>query len=236
MGEMSTAASVPSLYEMFLGLPDPRASSGLRHPLAAMLTLAATAILAGAKTLTDISVFGRRRRKLWKAMGFTRKPPCISTFHYLFKAFDAGVFERTLQEWLQAHYPDHATSGLHVDGKTLCGSRKGDVPGVHLLAAYSNTLGTALLEIPVKAKTNEHKAALELLHLIPLKGVLVTGDAMFAQREISQQIIGQGGDYLLAVKDNQPGLKQALLDAFDAPTSPSGERGAPGRFADRNDA
>lgn len=228
MGESCASTAVPSLYEMFLGLPDPRQSSGLRHSLAAMLTLATTAILAGAKTLTDISAFGRRRRKLWKAMGFTRKPPCVSTFHYLFKTFDADVFERTLQEWLQAHYPAHAANGLHIDGKTLCGSRRREIPGVHLLAAYSQTLGSALVEIPVDAKTNEHKAALELLHLIPLKGVLVTGDAMFAQREISEQVVSQGGDYLLTVKDNQPSLKQALQDAFDAPVSPSGDRSTAG--------
>ena len=48
MSTNATTAAVPSLYEMFLGLPDPRDSSGLRHSLAAMLTLAATAILAGA--------------------------------------------------------------------------------------------------------------------------------------------------------------------------------------------
>jgi hypothetical protein len=220
---------------MFLGLPDPRNPSGRRHPLAAMLTLAATAILAGARTLTDIAEFGRRRRKLCRAMGFTHKPPCISTFHYLFKALDAELFERRLQEWLRAHYPSEAASGLHVDGKTLRGSRQGEVPGVHLLAAYSDKLGTALREIPVDAKTNEHKAALELFHLLPLKGVLVTGDAIFAQREISQEIIEEKGDYLLTVKDNQPSLKQALQEAFDAPISPSRDSGAPRRFANGHD-
>ena len=92
---------------------------------------------------------------------------------------------------------------------------------MHLLAAYSDELGTALTEIPVDAKTNEHKAALELLRLIPLEGVLVSGDAMFAQREVAEEIIELGGDYLLTVKDNQPSLKQALLDAFEAPVSPS---------------
>jgi len=93
--------------------------------------------------------------------------------HYFFKGLDAAAFERKLQEWLLAHYADKMTNCLHMDGKTLCGSRKGEIPGVHLLAAYSDKLGTAVLEIPVDAKTNEHKAALELLHLLPLNGVLV---------------------------------------------------------------
>ena len=239
MDAQASAAAVPSLYELFMGLADPRDPRGLRHSLAAMLTLAATAILAGAKSLTDIAQFGRRRRKLCRAMGFThKKPPCISTFHYLFKELDATVVERSLQAWLQAHHPQVAqqSATLHIDGKALRGSRRGDIPGIHLLAAYSNTLGTVLVELPVDTKTNEHKAALQLLKLIPLRGVLVTGDAAFTQKDFSHTVTAGGGDYFLTVKDNQPSLKQALLDAFDAPVSPSGHSGAAGRSADGHDA
>ncbi len=72
------------------------------------------------------------------------------------------------------------------------------------------------------AKTNEHKAALELLDLIPIKDKLVTGDAMFCQRDLSRKIRQKQGDYLWPVKDNQPDLKAAIEDAFDdADTSPS---------------
>ena len=224
--------SVPSLYELFLGVADPRDPRGTRHKLAAMLTLVVTAMLSGARTLTDIAQFGRRRKKLCKAMGFThKKSPCISTFHYLFKELDAAVFESTLQKWLLSHHARVSIQSVHMDGKTLRGSRRGEVPGVHLLAVYSEQLGTALTEIPVDAKTNEHKAALELLRLIPLKGVLASGDAIFAQREVAEEIMELEGDYLLTVKDNQPSLKQAVLDAFEAPVSPSGDSGAQGGFA-----
>lgn len=239
MGADASAAAVPSLYELFMGLADPRDPRGTRHSLAAMLTLAATAMLAGAKSLTDIAQFGRRRRKLCRAMGFThKKPPCISTFHYLFKELDAAVVESILQEWLQAHHPRAVLNKptLHIDGKALRGSRRGDIPGIHLLAAYSNTLGTVLVELPVDTKTNEHKAALELLKLLPLRGALVTGDAAFTQKDFSHAVTAGGGDYFLTVKDNQPGLKQALLDAFATPVSPSGHSGAASRSADGHDA
>lgn len=236
MSTNSATGTIPSLYELFLGLSDPRDPRGTRHALAAMLTLAATAILSGAKTLTDIAQFGRRRKKLLKAMGFThKKSPCISTFHYLFKDLDAEAFEKALAQWLLSHHVP-ALKELHMDGKALRGSRRGEIPGVHLLAVYSDKLGTVLTQVSVDAKTNEHKAALELLRLIPLKDVLVSGDAIFAQREVSTAIIELEGDYLLTVKDNQPGLKQALLDAFDAPVSPCGDSGAPGGFADGHNA
>ena len=233
MSTNTPACTIPSLYEVFRGVSDPRNPQGMRHSLAAMLTLAATAILSGAQTLTDIAQFGRRRKKLLKAMGFThKKSPCISTFHYLFKELDAAVFEAALLSWLLAHHGRIPDSELHLDGKALRGSKRGEIPGVHLLAVYSQKLGTALTQIPVDAKTNEHKAALELLRLIPMEGVVVTGDAMFAQREVSEEIIDLGGDYVLTVKDNQPSLKQAMLDAFQAPVSPSGKSVAAGGFAE----
>lgn len=237
MTQNAAKTAVPSLYDVFLGLADRRNPSGTRHSLAAMLTLSVTAILCGAKTLTDIAGFGRRRKKLLKAMGFThKKSPCISTFHYLFKDLDVADFESVLKKWLLAQHAPILKPELHMDGKALRGSRKGEIPGVHLLSVYSNQLGTTLMQIPVDAKTNEHKAALELLGIIPLKGMLVTGDAMFAQREVSQAIIDGGGDYLLTVKDNQPGVKQAILDAFDAPVSPSGDGGASGGHTDAHNA
>jgi hypothetical protein len=175
-------------------------------------------------------------KHLRKAIGFTHgKAPCLGTFHYLFKALDAQKFEAALQHWLCAHHAGALKDGsLHIDGKTVCGSRKGEIPGLHLVAAYSDTLGTVLTQLAVNAKTNEHKAALRLLKLLPLEGTLVSGDAAFAQRDFSQAVLDGGGDYLLTVKDNQPSLKQAIQDAFAAPLSPCGDSGAHGEPAHRH--
>jgi hypothetical protein len=66
----------------------------------------------------------------------------------------------------------------------------------------------------VDAKTNEHKAALRLLGLLPLEGKVVVGDAMFCQRALAAQVIAQGGDYVLFVKDNQAGLGTDVAAGF----------------------
>src|SRR4051812_12149713 len=80
-------------------------------------------------------------------------------------------------------------------------------------------------EKAVDRKTNEHKAALELIRSIVLEGVLITGDAAFAQRDLCAAILARDGDYLVTVKDNQPTLKQDCEAAFMPPDSPS-RRGA----------
>jgi len=224
-----------SLFEVFAELPDPRNPSGRRHSLAACLTLCATAILCGSRSLFAIAQWGRDHDELGEALGFTRKKwrwPCVSTLHYLFKAVDIARFEAALTAWmLQQGAVDIKEWVLNLDGKTLCGSQGDEVPGVHLLAAYAEHVGTALAQLRVDSKTNEHKAALEMLRLVPLKGALITGDAIFAQKDLCQEIVAGEGDYFFTVKENQPTLKQNILDAFAAPISPSGDSRPRGRRA-----
>ncbi len=178
-----------SLWEAFEALPDPRGKRGRRHPLPAVLTLAAVALLSGARSLYAIAQFGRDRGKAFAAaLGFTRDvPPCGTTLHYLFAALDRKAFERAIRRWTAGR----AAAGwqsVSVDGKTLRGVQGHEVPGVHLLAAYAHEARTVLDQIPVDAKTHEHKTALELLDLIPLEGKVVLGDAAFCQRDLSRKI------------------------------------------------
>jgi hypothetical protein len=225
-----------SLFDCFSSVPDPRSVHGKRHPLCAILTLCAVAMLCGCRSLYAIAQFGRDRGKHFAAaLGFTRDTtPCCATLHYLFIELDTTAFEEALACWSAAAAEAHGWSTVSLDGKTLRGSTDVQLPGVHLLAAYAHEAGIVLRQLPVDAKTNEHKAALELLDLIPIKGKLATGDAMFCQRDLSRKIRAKQGDYLWPVKDNQPDLLAAIEDAFDdADTSPSAASTGQGRASDR---
>jgi len=181
-------------------------------------------MLCGCRSLYAIAQFGRDRgSRFAAALGFTRQTtPCCTTLHYLFAAIDRAAFEDALARWSEAAAGAHGWATVSFDGKTLRGSTGVQLPGVHLLAAYAHEAGVVLRQLPVDAKTNEHKAALELLDLIPLEGKLVVGDAMFCQRDLSRKTRSKTGDYLWPVKDNQPDLLAAIADAFDdADTSPS---------------
>jgi hypothetical protein len=183
-----------SLYEAFAQVPDPRAASGRRHPLPAILTLTCVAMLAGARSLYAIAQFGRDRGKDFaRALGFSRDtPPCCATLHYLFGALDGKAFERAIRHWLARQVQD-GWQAVSVDGKTLRGTQGHQLPGVHLLAAYAHEAQTVLTQLPVAARTNEHKAGLELLNLIPLENKLVLGDALFCQRDLSRKIQAKKG-------------------------------------------
>lgn len=208
-----------SLLEVLADLPDPRSRHGRVHPLSAILALTVLAMLHGCKGPTAISQFGRDHGvALAHALGFRRgktpAPSCLSDFY---RALDAAAFEAALSRWIESRLPPTKKGEkqpMSLDGKNLRGSCDGDAPGQHLVAAYAHEHQAVLAQIRVDAKTNEHKAALQLLGILPVQGRVVLGDAMFCQRDLCEKIIEKGGDYLFTVKGNQLGLERDIEAGF----------------------
>jgi DDE_Tnp_1-associated/Transposase DDE domain len=197
-----------SLLEVLAEVPDPRSRHGRRHPLSAILSLAVVAMLAGAKSYQAIAQYGRDHGfALAHALGFRRgKTPTKSTFSVLFRILDVQAFEQALSRWIASRLPEGQERLISLDGKTARGSRDGEVPGHHLVAAYDAEAQAVRAQVQVDAKTNEHQAALQLLGILPVKGNIVSGDALFCQRDLCAALLAAGGDYLFTVKDNQPSL------------------------------
>jgi DDE family transposase len=204
-----------SLMEVLVEIQDPRKARGKRHPLTAILSLTVVAMLCGMKSLEAIAQFGRDRgpRLPW-LLGFRRKTPAKSTLSEIFRMIDITAVEAALTRWVTTRL-GQLGKVLNLDGKTLRGSRAGEAPGQHLLAAYAAEVQGVVAQLRVDGKTNEHKAALQLLGVLPLAGTIVTGDAMFCHRDVCQTIRDRGGHYVLAVKDNQPQLQQDIAAALD---------------------
>jgi hypothetical protein len=228
---MSTEIAALSLYEVLGQIPDPRHRRGMVYSLASVLTLVAIAMLCGRRSLAAIAEWGQHYNHLAPLLGFTRRnkdntgyrTPCTSELHTLLAALPAAVFEAALTRWVLAQgVTDLEQRVVALDGKTLRGSQGHQLPGVHLLAAYCRDVEAVLAQLAVPGKTNEHKTALELLKLIPLKGTLITGDAAFTQRDLCAAILAGEGDYFLTVKDNQPTLEADIRAAFGPAFSPSG--------------
>lgn len=208
-----------TLMELLEGLPDPRAARGKRHPLPALLSLAVVAMLAGMTTYEAIVDYGKERGwEFLQLLGFTRRRGlCKATYSRIFRRIDVAAFEAAVSRWICGRLQPGDTPHLAIDGKTLRGSRDGATPAVHLLSAYAPDVEAVVAQMRVDAKTNELKAALEMLAILPIKGRLITADAIQTHRAICAAVIAGGGDYILPVKDNQPTLRADLEAAFAAP-------------------
>ena len=221
---MSTPAT-GSLLALLAGVPDPRGRQGLRHPIAATLAATVCGILTGARGCEAIAQWVRNQEpKIWHALGFRRKPPCANTYRKLLARLPAETLEAVIGRWMQGlvpdPLPDQPPQPVSLDGKTLCGTLDKHERSIHLLSLFDQQTGGVLRQLAMPADTNEHKAALTLLKTIVLRGRVITGDAIFCQRDLCQQVVDDGGDYLITVKDNQPALKAAIEAEFQPGFSP----------------
>lgn len=212
-----------TLWHYLKKVSDHRSRHGQRYSLQSILGLAIAAALGGNTSLYSIAQWARSLDpKFLRLFGIKRSaPPCQSTFHYVFTNLNIQDFEQMLSLWVKSilleKYPGHVA----IDGKRLRGSRSGEeYPGVHLLAAYCETVSGVVEQLCLNKGESEITAALRLLKEMPLKGVIVTGDAIFTQKEICQTIIAGGGDYFFTVKANQPQLQADIQAAFKSPGSP----------------
>jgi hypothetical protein len=207
--------SALSLVECFASVPDPRRYRSAVYPLPALLALVTLGLLLGRKSL---AAFRRLHQDygdgLLLALGFGRaRVPSKSSLSRLLRRLDPNAVEAALTRWVASRLPG-GTELLSLDGKTLRGSKDEGLPGQHLVSAYAPQAQAVLAQVRVSDKTNEHKAALRLLGVLPLAGKVVVADAMFCQRDVAKAVVQRGGDYVLLVKDNQPGLQADVAAGF----------------------
>lgn len=217
---MST--TVPSLAQALSLIPDFRQPKGRRYDLLPILLLSCIAMMCGCTSQSAIADWGHNysHQWLWR-LGFKKAcSPSQSTLHRIFKGIDVVKLELLLSDWSQQLFrligftTPADLEGASIDGKLLCGSSKQKASQPHLLASLSHKLGLVLGQIAVTEKSNEITASHELIEMLVLEGVVITGDAMFTQREMARKIISKGGDYLISVKANQPSLLEDIKQAF----------------------
>ena len=216
--------SAGSLLTSLSQVPDPRGRKGRRHGLSAMLTAVVCGLLCGARGYESLVEWLHGLPvDVWHWMGYTRRPPKKDCFRDLLMRLDPAALEAVLRAWietdLQLPLNEDELSGVSIDGKTLCATLRAFERAVHLLSAVDHQTGYVLSQSRVDEKTNEHKAALPLLKELVLRGRVIVGDAMFCQRDLCQQVIESNGDYLVAVKENQPALLREISLGFRSDSS-----------------
>lgn len=219
---MSSLATSVSFRDHFEEVDDPRIERSKVHPLLDVLFLAVTATLAGADGPSDIEEFGKEKVDWLRR--FVRLPggiPSHDTIGRVFAAIKPDQFQKAFLHWIEAITAPRADEGptfVPIDGKTVRGSyTQADKSNpLHLVSAWATKQGVTLGQVATDQKSNEITAIPQLLEMLELRGAVVTIDAMGCQKEIAKKIVKGGGDYVLAVKGNQPTLHRALQEHFVA--------------------
>ncbi len=214
-----------SLVELFRSVPDHRSRNV--YPLEALLSLCVVGFMCGRTGLLGIERLAEDLPpKALDRLGFKR---CLRPKHNrmgeIFRDMDVAALEKALA---QAANRIQFQQGFHhvaMDGKRLCGSVSEENPkGVHLVALFSQALSGVLGQMPIE-KGNEITAAIALLSEVDLEGCVVTGDAIFCQKEVCRLIRERGGHYVIALKDNHKLVKRAVENAFSLRRPKTAEAG-----------
>jgi predicted transposase YbfD/YdcC len=206
----------------FADLEDPRSGNAQRHELDEIMMIALVAMLCGAESCVDMALFGRSKEALLRR--FLRLPggvPSHDTFSRIFRLLDPGAFEACFGRYLRA-LSERVEGVVAIDGKTARRSfdrQNGRAP-LHLISAWACEARLVLGQRRVDDRSNEILALPDLLALLALDGCIVTADAMHCQKDTAQAIVARGGDYVLALKANQPALYEDVRLLLDDPQAP----------------
>jgi len=198
-------------------IADPRRQcANLKHPLVDVMMLGFCGVLAGCEDFVEIAAWATEHAAvLGTFLELPHGIPSHDTFNRIFALLQPTTLQAVLLPWLgeRRGLPGEF---VHLDGKTLRGTRckSQKLKALPVVSAWAGQTGLTLGQVAVDTKSNEITALPELLKLLDLQDKIVTIDAMGCQTELAEAIVVGGGDYVVAVKGNQPTLHTALQDAF----------------------
>lgn len=206
------------IFEHFGEMEDPRMDRQKRHSLMDILFIAVSAVVCGATSFVDMYDFGCAKQQwLEQHLELPNGIPSHDTFRRVFSLLDPEAFRKCFMSWTQAL--SDATDGdiIAFDGKTLRRSfdTATGLSAIHVVNAWSCENNFCIGQMKVDGKSNEITAIPALMAMMEIKGSVVTADALNCQRDIAEQIIRQGGDYVLAVKSNQASLHDDIKLFFE---------------------
>ncbi|STO33078.1 ISAs1 family transposase [Legionella bozemanae] len=203
----------------FKQLEDPRLIShrNLRHNLEDILIISILATICGADNWVEIERFGLAKQEwLETFLGLPEGIPSHDTFSRVFALLEPDCFETCFNEWIASLDIDLKNEIIALDGKTLRGSgnKRQHHPALHLVSAWATKNRVLLAQVKTEEKSNEISAIPKLLTMMHIEGATITLDAMGCQTQIAKQIITQGANYVLSLKENQPTLYHDVRTIF----------------------
>lgn len=202
----------------FASLTDPRSNHGKRHKLEDILVIAIAAVICGADNWVDVETFGLSKEAWLRT--FLELPfgiPSQYTFRRVFAQLEAKELRTSFREWVKAMYQMTQGQVIAIDGKTLRRSHDRNLGkgAIQMVSAWAEEDHLVLGQVKTESHSNEIEAIPRLLEMLQIKGCTVTIDAIGCQKEHTRLITQAGGDFVLAVKGNQPYLHQDLQELFD---------------------
>lgn len=200
-----------TLLELLSELPDHRVGNAIKHNLTDILAIGILAILCNANTFVGMQLFGEtHEQELRELLDLPHGIPSHDVFGDVFSRLDTAALESCFEDWIAGMKGALERKHIAIDGKTIRRSQNEKHKASHIITAYSSDMQLVLGQLCTDEKSNEITAIPHLLDMLTLRGSTVTIDAMGTQTSIAQKIVDREGDYILALRENQPSLLEDI--------------------------
>lgn len=211
-------ADFGEFIEHFSILPDLRVDRTKKHNLIDILFIGVCTMICGGEGFTDMEDFAETKEEwLRKHIELPGGIPSHDTFRRVFSTMDPDAFLACFMAWSESLHTATKGEVIALDGKAIRHSfdTASGQPALHIISAWASESGLALGHVKVDDKSNEITALPKLLEMLDIRDRTVTMDAMGCQKELAEQIVDKGGDYVLCVKGNQGSLHEDVKRFFD---------------------
>jgi predicted transposase YbfD/YdcC len=208
---------VESIGSYFESLTDPRDTRNRKHLFIDIIVIAVCGLVCGCEGPTAIRRWAVNRADWLKTfLALPNGIPSRDCIRNLLIALQPEAFQKCFGDWIANAIvadEDGPARLVAIDGKTCRGSHDAahGLGPLHIVSAWASEQGIALGQVATEEKSNEITAIPVLLKQIELTDTLITIDAAGCQKGIAEDIVTGGGDFVIAVKDNQPKLADAIV-------------------------
>ena len=205
------------LQEYFEGINDPRQEWKVKHKLLEIIIMVIAAVTAECEAWYQIAHWCEKKAEFLKEnlkLELANGVASHDTMERVFKLLKPVELENRFVLWTTAITQLTKGDSINVDGKTLCGSKDGEVEAVAMVSAWANKQNLVLGQVKVTEKSNEITAVPALLDMLDVENCVITSDSLNCQKETTAKIAEKGADYVLGLKGNHEKLHAAVSDHF----------------------
>jgi DDE_Tnp_1-associated len=231
---MATTSSVPEefviLTEHLAGVTDQRRARGKVHPLVGVLGLTVVVLMAGGRSMSDISRYGKAHPEVLPPLGL-RRSPSVATLSRLLRQVSIEELRQAMAAFALdlAGRRERDLTVVAVDGKWLRGVWEGGRQA-HLLHLFAQNALLALDQRPVQngnGTGGEWEVAAgwmtQLVQDFPSLEIL-TGDAAFAEQDLCSAIIAHERDFVFRLKKTKSSSTRTSSRSSLSPVRPRTDR------------
>lgn len=208
---LSLTQKISSFLDCLKEIYDPRLDRKIRHTIPNTIVMVLFAHLGGANNPTQIERYCKLRVEFFRSiLDIPHGIPSHDVMSTILSIIGPKQLSDWTSLWRECEIGPPEVEHFAIDGKKDKGNN------YYALRVLDVKSGQIIHHAPIPQGSNEITVMKSVLKYIPLQYIVVTADAIHAQKKHARIIVRRGGFYLFALKANQQQFYQDVSLYLDS--------------------